>query len=120
MHPFGSGKELYFWAWSPPARSSASALACPSTRTRSTCGTPSAAAIRSILSVDPDVAGVTGVLTLDFGPEDILLTAEIRFRKGLGSGELARAVERIEEAVRASHPRVRRMLLEAKALATGE
>ena len=74
------------------------------------------ASIRSILSADQDVVGVAKVLTLHFGPEDILLVAEIHFRKGLLTGELAGAIDRIENAVRAKHPRVKRIFLEAKAL----
>lgn len=75
------------------------------------------ASIRKITNEDPAVAKVVKVLTLHFGPQEILLNLEIEFNEDLGTGELAIAVERLETSIRNQHLEVKNIFIEAKSIA---
>jgi len=51
-----------------------------------------------------------------FGPDTVLLAAEIEFWSGLTAGEVARAVDRLESAVRRTFPNISRIFIEAASL----
>jgi cation diffusion facilitator family transporter len=72
--------------------------------------------IRSLAKSDPAVQDVMRVMTLHFGPQDVLLNLEIQFVKQLSSEEVAAAVDRLEAGIRQRHPEVRQIFVEAKAL----
>ena len=74
------------------------------------------ASIRIITSKDPAVAEVVKVLTLHFGPQEILLNLEIEFKEDLETGELAIAVERLETSIRKQHAEVKNIFIEAKSI----
>ncbi|MFN7996188.1 MAG: cation diffusion facilitator family transporter [Bryobacteraceae bacterium] len=75
--------------------------------------------IRAILETDPDVERANPPLTMYFGPETILLAVEIQFRSGLTSGGVTEAVDRLETAVRAQYPKVKRIFIEAESIRSG-
>jgi cation diffusion facilitator family transporter len=77
------------------------------------------ARIRDLAAADPAVVRVERILTLYFGPEEMLLNAEIQFHAELSAVELAAAVERMERAIRQQVPAVTRIFIEARALAAG-
>ena len=54
---------------------------------------------RAIRSVD-EVDDLLELLTMHLGPEEFLVTADVRFRDGLSTEEIARAIDRVEEAIR--------------------
>ncbi|HEU4624718.1 MAG TPA: cation diffusion facilitator family transporter [Steroidobacteraceae bacterium] len=62
---------------------------------------------------DPAVQRAHTPLTMHLGPRDILVNLEIDFREGVSASEQLAAVGRIEEAIRKSHPAVRRIFIEA-------
>jgi len=72
--------------------------------------------IRAIADADPSVLEVRKALTMHFGPHDVLLTLDIRFRKELRSGEIAAAVNRLEANIRHRHPEIKHIFIEAKSL----
>jgi len=78
--------------------------------------------IRAIAITDAAVAEVRKALTMHFGPHDVLLTLDIRFEKDLTAAEIAAAVDLLEEKIRAQHPEIKHIFIEAKSLteATGE
>ena len=73
--------------------------------------------IAKFVAADPDVDKLVRALSLHFGPEDVLLTLEIAFRPGLGAAEAAAAADRLDRAIRAEHTEVKRLFIEAQAIA---
>ncbi|MCC0176588.1 cation diffusion facilitator family transporter [Waterburya agarophytonicola K14] len=74
------------------------------------------ASIRKITKDDPAVAKVLKVLTLHFGPQEILLNLEIEFVENLETEELAIAVERLEKSINIQHSEVKNIFIEAKSI----
>lgn len=66
---------------------------------------------------DPDVDRLVRALSLHFGPADVLLTLEIEFRPDLTAAQAAAAVDRLDKAIRAAHPEVRHLFIEAQSIA---
>ena len=72
--------------------------------------------IRTLTLNDPAVKKVIRVLTLHFGPEEILLNLEIQFTDKLSTEELAIAVERLETSIRTQHSEIQNIFIEAKSI----
>lgn len=72
--------------------------------------------IREIAREDGAVAEVVRVLTMYVGPGRAILNLDLEFRRDLTSGEVARAVDRIEKRIREEMPAVRYIFVEAEAL----
>jgi cation diffusion facilitator family transporter len=76
--------------------------------------------IRAIAAADQSVVEVRKALTMHFGPHDVLLTLDIRFRKELKSGEIASAINRLEAKIRDRHTEIRHIFIEAKSLTAAQ
>jgi cation diffusion facilitator family transporter len=74
------------------------------------------ASIRGIAASDPSVEGVMRVLTMHFGPHEILLNLEIQFHKTLSAEEVASTVERLEKTICKKHPDIKNIFIEAQSL----
>ena len=74
------------------------------------------AKIRTLTLNDPAVKKVIRVLTLHFGPKEILLNLEIQFTDQLSTEELALAVERLETNIRTQHSEIQNIFIEAKSI----
>jgi divalent metal cation (Fe/Co/Zn/Cd) transporter len=74
------------------------------------------ASITNITTEDPAVEKVIRVLTLHFGPQEILLNLEIQFIEELETEQLAIAVERLETAIRKQHSEIQNIFIEAKSI----
>lgn len=72
--------------------------------------------IRAIASSDPSVLAVGRPFTMQLGPDEVLLNLDVRFRPELSAAEQIEAVDRLERAIRARHPEVRRIFIEAAAV----
>ncbi len=72
--------------------------------------------IRAIAADDPDVETVLPPLTMQLSPSEVLLNLEVRFRAGLDVRELEAVVARLEDGIRAKHPEVHKMFIEASSL----
>ena len=70
--------------------------------------------VRTIASRDPAVAEVRAPLTMHLAPDEILLNLEVEFRTQSSAEEHMQAVVRMEEAIRAAHPAVKRIFIEAR------
>lgn len=75
-----------------------------------------AAALRELIEADEDVRRVGDLLTLHFGPRQVLLNIDISFRDGLQSNDLLKAIDRVETVIRREHPEIRRVFIEAETL----
>ena len=73
-------------------------------------------AIREIMASDPDVEGIARTLTMQLGPDDVLLNVDVHFRDDLTSGEVASAVDRLEREIRDRCPTIRHIFIEAEAI----
>ncbi len=76
--------------------------------------------ITRFAEADPDVDQLVRALSLHFGPTDVLLTLEIAFRPGLSAVQAASAIDRLDKAIRADHPEVRHLFIEAQSIAKGK
>jgi cation diffusion facilitator family transporter len=72
--------------------------------------------IRTITSNDPAVERVGQPLTMYLGPEDILLNLEVDFKDELSAAGVEEAVQRLEAAIAAEHPEIKRIFIKARAL----
>ena len=72
--------------------------------------------IRAIAAGDGAVKEVKKSLTMHFGPQEVLLALEIRFKKQLTAAKIAAAIDRMEMKIRAQHPEIKHIFIEAKSL----
>ncbi|MDQ2990840.1 MAG: cation diffusion facilitator family transporter [Pseudomonadota bacterium] len=72
--------------------------------------------LRDIICADPSIDKVARVLSMQMGPDEVLLTAAVQFRRGMTIDEVENAIERLENAVRAHNPAVKNLYFESAAL----
>lgn len=72
------------------------------------------AGIRRIVAEETLVARTNEVLTMHFGPHDVLLALSLDFVDRCGAVDIEQAVSRIERRVRAAHPEITRVFVEAQ------
>jgi cation diffusion facilitator family transporter len=70
--------------------------------------------LNEIIRADPAVEQVGDLLTMQLGPEQVLLTVNIQFRRKLTLEQLESAIERIEARIRREQPSVQRIFIEAE------
>ena len=73
-------------------------------------------AIQRLAEADPDVVRSGRPLTMHLGPNEVLLNLNLRFRPDMRAGEIPAVVDRLEQAIRAAHPEMTQIFIEAKAL----
>ena len=66
---------------------------------------------RAIRDVD-GVEGLIELLTMHLGPEEVLVTADVRFSDDLSTEQIARTIDDVEEAFREVAPEARRIYVE--------
>jgi len=70
--------------------------------------------IRAIVARDPRVESVRQPLTMQMGPQDVLLNLEVEFRPGISADDHVEAIRSIEAEVRRRHPNIQRIFIEAR------
>lgn len=70
--------------------------------------------LRRIASATPGVSAVNEILTMHFGPADVLVAISLDFDDALTAGTVERAVSTIEQQAKRLHPEVRRIFVEAQ------
>jgi cation diffusion facilitator family transporter len=70
-------------------------------------------AIRALLCGDFSVRSVGRLLTLYLGPQEVLLTIEIRFRSEMSAVDIRRAVARLKQGIQARYSRITRIYFDA-------
>ncbi len=68
--------------------------------------------IREIVAKDPGVKQVYRLLSMHFGPQEVLLNLDVEFQEGLSSDETATTIDRIEKDIQEHHPEVRNIFIE--------
>jgi cation diffusion facilitator family transporter len=76
--------------------------------------------IREIAESDRGVEKALKILTIYIGPDDVAVTLELKFRKGIEAIEVRRAVREIEQGIRGRFPRIKHVFYEAESLTEGE
>lgn len=79
-------------------------------------GTDATRRVCQILRDDPSIEDVGKVLSMQLGPDEVLLTAAVRFNRGMRIDEVEAAIERLENAVAAAYPPIRHIYFESGAL----
>ena len=72
--------------------------------------------VREIVEGDPSVEEANSPLTMQLGPNNVLLNLEVRFRRELSGSQLVAAINRLEKGIRERHPDITRIFMEAKSL----
>lgn len=73
-------------------------------------------AIREIAGSQPGIDSVGYPMTMYFGPDQVLLTMNVRFERSLLRDGIEQAIDRIENAIREQYPQIRHIYLEAESL----
>ena len=76
--------------------------------------------LQEIAASADGVVGVNELLTMHFGPRNILVALSLDFRDDLPAGEVERTVTAIEQRIKAAHPEVKRIFVEAQSRAAHE
>lgn len=71
--------------------------------------------VKEIIQADSSVETVGDLLTMQLGPDKVLLTVEIQFRRPLNIEQLEAAIDRIEHRIREQEPMIERIFIEAAA-----
>jgi len=72
--------------------------------------------IRKIFQDDPSIQCVDRLMSMQMGPDEVLLTAAVQFNRGMRIDEVETAIERLQNAVAAAFPTVRHIYFESGAL----
>ncbi len=65
---------------------------------------------------EPAILAIRQLLTLQLGPEDVLIGFGAEFEPSLTASQVADAVDRLERVIMSAHPEVRHIYIEAEAL----
>lgn len=76
--------------------------------------------VRALVRHDDAVDEVKKSLTMHFGPSDVLLALDVRFKRHLRSPQIAEAINRLEASIREKHPEIKHIFIEAKSLKEAE
>jgi cation diffusion facilitator family transporter len=72
--------------------------------------------LERIARAAPQVRDIRSPLTMYLGPNDVIMALDVDFADDLTSTQVATAVEHLQDAIRAEHPEVQRIFIEAKNL----
>jgi divalent metal cation (Fe/Co/Zn/Cd) transporter len=73
--------------------------------------------LRVLIEADPGVAHVSRLLTMYFGPHEVLLTLEVKFRDELSAVGVRAAVGRVQKSVRKEYPDITRIYFASESVA---
>jgi len=71
-------------------------------------------AIEKIAAAAPGVVGINQVLTMHFGPQEVLATLSLDFDDRISAADIEATVASIERTIKAAHPEISRVFVEAK------
>ena len=72
------------------------------------------ASLQRIIAAEPGVVRSNEILTMHFGPQDVLAAISLDFEDRLSAGAVEAAVTNIEQRIKKMHPEVRRVFVEAQ------
>lgn len=74
------------------------------------------ARVKRIIQSEPLVEGMGDLLTMQLGPDQVLLNVDVKFRRGIDIQELESAIDRLEDRIRREEPKIKRIYIEADSL----
>jgi cation diffusion facilitator family transporter len=78
------------------------------------------ARLRALVQADAAVEHVSRLLTMHFGPHEVMLTLEVKFRDELSAVGVRAAVARLHRSVRRAHPDITRVFFASESVARDE
>jgi cation diffusion facilitator family transporter len=72
--------------------------------------------LREVINADAAIDTVTRVATMQLGPDEILVTAAVQFKRGMTIDQVEQAIERLEAAVHAHNQSIHTIYFESAAL----
>jgi divalent metal cation (Fe/Co/Zn/Cd) transporter len=72
--------------------------------------------IEKVIRQDTDVEDIGDLLTMQLGPDQILLAVDVKFRRRLDVSQLESIIDRIEGRIRQEEPTVAKVFVEADSL----
>jgi cation diffusion facilitator family transporter len=84
-----------------------------------TMGVEQTRQLQAIFTADPQIDAVGQLLSMQMGPDDVLLTASVQFKRGMRIDEVEAAIARLEQHVNAQFPSIKQIYFESGALRSG-
>ena len=81
-----------------------------------TMGVDQTAQLRAIFDADPQIDKVGRLLSMQMGPDEVLLTASVQFKRGMQIDAVETAIARLEQRVNAEFPEIKQIYFESGAL----
>ena len=78
------------------------------------CGTVRPHGARELAQAEPGIIQVNELLTMHFGPQDVLVALSLDFEDTQTAGAVEATVSRLERRIKAAHPDVTRVFIEAQ------
>lgn len=72
--------------------------------------------VRRLSHEDPTVCRVGEALSMQLGPDEVLLNLDVEFSPEVSGPDLPGAIQRLESRIRAAHPEITRVFVEASSL----
>jgi cation diffusion facilitator family transporter len=72
--------------------------------------------VREVFERDPAILSVADLQSMQLGPDEVLLTVAVQFRRGMRIDEVEDAIERLEKTVAALYPSIKHIYFESGAL----
>ncbi|MBX2833599.1 MAG: cation diffusion facilitator family transporter [Micavibrio sp.] len=74
--------------------------------------------IKTIVATEEDIKAINEVLTLYMGPEYVLATISINFKRGLKTGRIEEIISALDKTIKEEYPFIKRIYIEAETLAS--
>jgi cation diffusion facilitator family transporter len=74
--------------------------------------------MREQVAADPAIEAVGAIRTMYIGPKDLLVNLDVAFRVGVDAAAMHASIARVEAVLKAAHPEIRNVYVEAASLAT--
>lgn len=72
--------------------------------------------VRELAEADPAIKKVRRLLTMQFGPNQILVNIDLQFQADLSSSEIFATIDRVEQSIQKQYPEATQIFVEAKSL----
>jgi len=72
--------------------------------------------VGEIIQADPSVERIGDLLTMQLGPDQVLLNVSIKFRPGMNVEQLESTIGRIKQHIHKQEPMIERIFIEAAAV----
>jgi len=75
------------------------------------------AGVREMVTAEDGVVNINEVLTMHFGPNDVLLNLSVDFSSDLDSDQVETAITGMERRIKEAHPEIKRVFIEVQSIA---